>query len=48
LRNLLGPHHRGEEILFTGSWHFEGEQGWVWSYHFVPFGLDGIRFVYIR
>jgi len=48
LRNLLGPHHRGEEILFTGPWHFEGEQGWVWSYHFVPFGLDGIRFVYTR
>ncbi|MFA0741357.1 MAG: hypothetical protein DFNUSKGM_001467, partial [Candidatus Fervidibacter sacchari] len=48
LRNLLGPHHRGEEILFTGPWHFEGEQGWVWGYHFVPFGLDGVCFVYTR
>lgn len=46
LRNLLGPHHRGEEIFFTGPWHFEGEQGWVWSYHFVPFGLDGVGFIY--
>ncbi|MCS7186105.1 MAG: glycosyl hydrolase [Armatimonadota bacterium] len=48
LRNLLGPHHRGEEVHFTGPWHFEGEQGWVWGYHFVPFGLDGICFAYTR
>ncbi len=48
LRNLLGPHHRGEEVFFTGPWHFEGEQGWVWGYHFVPFGLDGVCFVYTR
>ncbi len=48
LRNLLGPHHRGNEIYFTGPWHFEGEQGWVWSYHFVPFGIEGIRFAYVR
>ncbi|MER3500615.1 MAG: hypothetical protein C4295_03900 [Candidatus Fervidibacterota bacterium] len=48
LRNLLGPHHRGEEVLFVGPWHFEGEQGWVFGYHFVPFGLDGARFVYTR
>jgi len=48
LRNLLGPHHRGEEVFFTGPWHFEGEQGWVWGYHFVPFGLEGVRFVYTR
>ncbi|MGQ9519376.1 MAG: glycosyl hydrolase [Candidatus Fervidibacter sp.] len=48
LRNLLGPHHRGEEVFFTGPWHFEGEQGWVWGYHFVPFGLSGVRFIYTR
>ncbi len=48
LRNLLGPHHRGEEVYFTGPWHFEGEQGWVWGYHFVPFGLEGVRFIYTR
>lgn len=48
LRNLLGPHHRGEEVFFTGPWHFEGEQGWVWGYHFVPFGLEGVCFVYTK
>ncbi len=48
LRNLLGPHHRGEEVYFTGPWHFESEQGWVWGYHFVPFGLEGVRFIYTR
>ncbi len=48
LRNLLGPHHRSEEPTFVGPWHFEGETGWQWGYRFVPFGLDGVRFIYTR
>ncbi len=48
LRNLLGPHHRSEDPTFVGPWHFEGESGWQWGYRFVPFGLEGIQFLYMR
>ncbi len=48
LRNLLGPHHRSEELLSVRPHSFEGERNWVWGYSFVPFGLDGVRFIYVR
>ena len=49
LRNLLGPHHQeGGDKPWTGPAEFENVPDWTDDYWFVPFGVEGVRFLVRR